>query len=171
MNPNERREKLLEILKNADEPVKGSVLSAKLDVSRQVIVKDIALLRASGVEILATSTGYMILNSLIKREFEIMCKNHKSNDEIFEELKTIIDLGGKVKDVIVKHPTYGIVRADLNVATNRDLKKFMEKVSRNEFKQLSILSPDYHIHTIEVSDVEVLEEIKQELREKNILFE
>ena len=67
MNPNERREKLLEILKNADEPVKGSVLSAKLDVSRQVIVKDIALLRASGVEILATSTGYMILNSLIKR--------------------------------------------------------------------------------------------------------
>ena len=170
MNPNERREKLLEILKNADEPVKGSVLSAKLDVSRQVIVKDIALLRASGIEILATSTGYMILYSL-KREFEIMCKNHKSNEEIFEELKTIVDLGGKAKNVIVKHPTYGILKADLNVATNRDLKKFMEKVSRNEFKQLSILSPDYHIHTIEVSDVEVLEEIKQELREKNILFE
>lgn len=170
MNSNERREKLLEILRSADEPVKGSVLSAKLDVSRQVIVKDIALLRASGIEILATSTGYMILNSL-KREFEIMCKNHKSNEEIFEELKTIVDLGGKAKNVIVKHPTYGILKADLNVATNRDLKKFMEKVSRNEFKQLSILSPEYHIHTIEISDVEVLEEIKQELRAKNILFE
>ena len=170
MNSNERREKLLEILRSADEPVKGSVLSAKLDVSRQVIVKDIALLRASGIEILATSTGYMILNSL-KREFEIMCKNHKSNEEIFEELKTIVDLGGKAKNVIVKHPTYGIVRADLNVATNRDLKKFMEKVSRNEFKQLSTLSQDYHIHTVEVSDVGVLEEIKQELRAKNILFE
>ena len=170
MNSNERREKLLEILRSADEPVKGSVLSAKLDVSRQVIVKDIALLRASGIEILATSTGYMILNSL-KREFEIMCKNHKSNEEIFEELKTIVDLGGKAKNVIVKHPTYGILKADLNVATNRDLKKFMEKVSRNEFKQLSTLSQDYHIHTVEVYDVGVLEEIKQELRAKNILFE
>lgn len=144
MNSNERREKLLEILRSADEPVKGSVLSAKLDVSRQVIVKDIALLRASGIEILATSTGYMILNSL-KREFEIMCKNHKSNEEIFEELKTIVDLGGKAKNVIVKHPTYGILKADLNVATNRDLKKFMEKISRNEFKQLSTLSQDYPV--------------------------
>ncbi|MGN1031996.1 MAG: transcription repressor NadR [Intestinibacter sp.] len=170
MSSNERRQKLLEILKESNDPVKGSVLSEKLDVSRQVIVKDIALLRASGIEILATSTGYIILNS-VKREFEIKCKNHNSDEEIFEELKTIIDLGGKTKNVIVKHPTYGILRADLNVATNRDLKKFMEKVSRNEFKQLSSLSQDYHIHTIEVSDVEVLEEIKQELRMKNILFE
>ena len=170
MSSNERREKLLGILKNADGPVKGNLLSAKLEVSRQVIVKDIALLRASGIEILATSTGYMILNS-IKREFEIMCKNHNSDEELYEELKTIIDFGGKAKDVVVKHPTYGILRADLNVATNRDLKNFMEKVSRKEFKQLSVLSPDYHIHTIEVPDVEVLEEIKQELRMKNILFE
>ena len=170
MNSNERREKLLEILRSADEPVKGSVLSAKLDVSRQVIVKDIALLRASGIEILATSTGYMILNSL-KREFEIMCKNHKSNQEIFEELKTIVDLGGKAKNVIVKHPTYGILKADLNVATNRDLKKFMEKVSRNEFKQLSLLSPDYHMHTIEVDNDDIFEEIQKELKSKNILFE
>ena len=170
MSSNERKEKLLEILKHADEPVKGNVLSEKLKVSRQVIVKDIALLRASGIEILATSTGYIILNST-KREFEIMCKNHNSDEELYDELKTIIDLGGKAKDVIVKHPTYGILRADLNVATYRDLEKFMGKVATNEFRQLSSLSPDYHIHTIEVSDVEVLEEIKKELKMKNILFE
>ena len=165
-----RREKLLEILKEADGPVKGSELSVKLDVSRQVIVKDIALLRASGVEILATSNGYIILN-LVKNEFQIKCKNHNSNEELYDELKTIVDLGGKVKDVIVEHPTYGILRADLNVATNRDLKKFMEKVSRNEFKQLSVLSPEYHFHTIEVDDLEIFEEIKKELKAKGILFE
>ena len=139
MSSNERRERLLQILKKSDEPVKGSELSAELQVSRQVVVKDIALLRASGIEILATSSGYIILN--------------------------------QVKDVIVEHPTYGVLKAELNVSTNRDLKKFMEKATTNEFKQLSVLSPDYHIHTIEVSNKDIFEEIKKELRDKNILFE
>ena len=139
MSSNERRERLLQILKKSDEPVKGSELSAELQVSRQVVVKDIALLRASGIEILATSSGYIILNP--------------------------------VKDVIVEHPTYGVLKAELNVSTNRDLKKFMEKATTNEFKQLSVLSPDYHIHTIEVSNKDIFEEIKKELRDKNILFE
>ena len=134
MSSNERRERLLQILKKSDEPVKGSELSAELQVSRQVVVKDIALLRASGIEILATSSGY-------------------------------------IKDVIVEHPTYGVLKAELNVSTNRDLKKFMEKATTNEFKQLSVLSPDYHIHTIEVSNKDIFEEIKKELRDKNILFE
>ena len=41
MSSNERRERLLQILKKSDEPVKGSELSAELQVSRQVVVKDI----------------------------------------------------------------------------------------------------------------------------------
>ena len=162
MSSNERRERLLQILKKSDEPVKGSELSAELQVSRQVVVKDIALLRASGIEILATSSGYIILNP-VKDEFKIKCKNHNSDEELYDELQTIIDLGGRVKDVIVEHPTYGVLKAELNVSTNRDLKKFMEKATTNEFKQLSVLSPDYHIHTIEVSNKDIFEEIKKEL--------
>ena len=153
MSSNERRERLLQILKKSDEPVKGSELSAELQVSRQVVVKDIALLRASGIEILATSSGYIILNP-VKDEFKIKCKNHNSDEELYDELQTIIDLGGRVKDVIVEHPTYGVLKAELNVS-----------------KQLSVLSPDYHIHTIEVSNKDIFEEIKKELRDKNILFE
>ena len=170
MGSNERREKLLQILKKSDKPVKGSELSAELQVSRQVVVKDIALLRASGLEIIATSNGYIVLNS-VKNEFKIKCKNHKSDDELYDELQTIIDLGGKVKDVIVEHPTYGVLKADLNVATNRDLKNFMQKAATNEFKQLSLLSPDYHMHTIEVDNDDRFEEIQKELKAKNILFE
>ena len=169
MSSNERREKLLEILKEADGPVKGSELSVKLDVSRQVIVKDIALLRASGVEILATSNGYIILN-LVKNEFQIKCKNHTTENHLLSELQTIIDLGGKIKDVIVEHPTYGSIKAELNISSNRDLKKFIEKSKSHDFKQLSSLSKDYHIHTIEVPDKDTLEEIKKELEEKDILF-
>ena len=170
MRSNERREKLLQILKKSDKPVKGSELSAELQVSRQVVVKDIALLRASGLEIIATSNGYIVLDS-VKNEFKIKCKNHNSDDELYDELQTIIDLGGKVKDVIVEHPTYGVLKADLNVATNRDLRNFMQKAATNEFKQLSVLSPDYHIHTIEVDNDEIFEEIQKELKLKNILFE
>lgn len=170
MSSNERRGKLLQILKKSDGPVKGGKLSEVLQVSRQVVVKDIALLRASGINILATSNGYIILNE-VKNEFKIKCKNHSSDEELYDELQTMIDLGAKIKDVIVEHNSYGILKAELNVSTNRDLKKFMEKVKNKEFKQLSVLSPNYHIHTIEVNDEETFEEIKSELREKNILFE
>ena len=137
MSSNERREKLLQILKKSDKPVKGSELSAELQVSRQVVVKDIALLRASGLEIIATSNGYIVLDS-VKNEFKIKCKNHNSDDELYDELQTIIDLGGKVKDVIVEHPTYGVLKADLNVATNRDLRYFMEKAAPCVCKGLSV---------------------------------
>ncbi len=168
MNSNERREKLLHILKTSNKPVKGVDLAKELNVTRQIVVKDIALLRASGIDILATSTGYIIY-TIKNQEFKIKCKNHPNDEHLLLELQTIIDLGGKVKDVIVDHPTYGTIKAELNLASNRDLKIFMENSKKNGFKQLSSLSQDYHVHTIEVSDEKTLEEIKKELKEVNIL--
>ena len=168
MNSNERRERLLHILKTSNKPIKGVDLAKELEVTRQVVVKDIALLRASGVDILSTSNGYMIYN-IKNQEFKIKCKNHINNEELLLELQTIIDLGGKIKNVIVEHPIYGIIKADLNISSNRDLKMFMENSKKNEFKQLSTLSQDYHVHTIEVPDEKTLEEIKKELKEVNIL--
>ena len=169
MSSEERREKLLKILQTSNRPVKGGELAKELNVTRQVVVKDIALLRASGIEILATSTGYIIY-SPEKFEFQIKCKNHHSNEHLLEELQIIIDLGGKVKDVIVEHPTYGSIRANLNINSNRDIKNFMDKTNKNNFKQLSSLSQEYHVHTIEVPDTLAFEEIKKELKEKNILY-
>lgn len=169
MNSNRRRESLLRILKTSDRPVKGVDLAKELNVTRQVIVKDIALLRASGADILATSNGYIIYTTKNK-EFKIKCKNHTSDEHLLLELQTIIDLGGKVKDVIVDHPTYGSIKAELNLSSNRDIKIFMNKSRENGFKQLSSLSKDYHVHTIEVPDEKTLEEIKKELKEEDILF-
>lgn len=168
MNSNERREKLLHILKTSNKPVKGVDLAKELNVTRQIVVKDIALLRASGIDILATSTGYIIY-TIKNQEFEIKCKNHINDDQLLLELQTIVDLGGKVKDVIVDHPIYGTIKAELNLSSNRDLKTFMENSKKNGFKQLSSLTQDYHVHTIEVPDEKTLEEIKKELKEVNIL--
>ena len=169
MNSNEIREKLLHILKISDKPVKGGDLAKELNVTRQIVVKDIGLLRVSGIDILATSTGYMIYN-LKDQEFQIKCKNHNTDNHLLSELQTIVDLGGKIKDVIVEHPTYGSIKAELNISSNRDLRKFIEKSKSHDFTQLSSLSKDYHIHTIEVPDKDTLEEIKKELEEKDILF-
>lgn len=104
MDSKERRKEILRLLKEKDNPIKGIDLANKLGVSRQIIVQDIAILRAKGERILATPQGYIIPmekeNKLVKT---IVCK-HTKNEEIEDELKIIVDMGGKVLDVVVEHP-------------------------------------------------------------------
>ena len=126
MKVKERRELLLSILNKSAKPIKGDELA-----SRQVIVQDIALIRATGVDIIATPQGYVIYNTKVTTK-TIECKNHVNGDEFYNELKTIVDLGGKVKDVIVKHPIYGEIKVDLDIDSNRDIDEFMKKASSDE---------------------------------------
>ena len=55
-----RRQAILDRLRTADRPVSASALAAGLNVSRQIIVGDIALLRAGGAEISAPPRGYVL---------------------------------------------------------------------------------------------------------------
>ena len=91
MNSSERKDKLLKLIEESTKPIKGNELAEKLNVSRQIIVQDIALIRATGKDIVATPQGYMIYNQNNKIEKKIKCKNHKNNEELFDELKSIID--------------------------------------------------------------------------------
>ena len=59
MHSDERRKAIADVLRAADAPVSASALAEKFSVSRQIIVGDIALLRSSGEEILATPRGYV----------------------------------------------------------------------------------------------------------------
>ncbi|MCR1842645.1 HTH domain-containing protein [Murimonas intestini] len=61
MQGSQRREQIMTLLSKSGVPVTGRELAGHFGVSRQVIVQDIALLRASGKEILSTTTGYLIL--------------------------------------------------------------------------------------------------------------
>ncbi|MCC0697769.1 MULTISPECIES: transcription repressor NadR [unclassified Clostridioides] len=168
MNSNERRNKLIDILKESKHPVKGGVLAELLNVSRQVIVQDIALIRAKGFEIIATPQGYIIYNQPYFSR-QIKCKNHRNPQEIYEELRIIVDLGGIVKDVIVNHPTYGQITAELNIYSKMDIDDFMIKVEKNEFKQLSVLTECSHIHTIEALKEKTIEDIIKKLDDSGIL--
>lgn len=170
MNSEERRKILINRIAQSNSPLKGSLLANELNVSRQVVVQDIAILRERGYDILATSQGYIIYG---KKSFItcIECNNHLNENEIYEELKIIVDRGATVKDVIVSHPIYGQIKAELNISSTRDILLFMDKIKNNEFKQLSSLSNQNHSHTIEASSQEIIDEIICELKMKKILPE
>ena len=103
----ERREKLIAILKNRkEEPISGTELAKQLGVSRQVIVQDIALLRAVNKNILSTTKGYLLYYQEARKVNRCFMVKH-STDQIEEELCIIVDHGGKVLDVIVMHDIYG----------------------------------------------------------------
>ena len=98
MNGEIRRAKIENILKSSAVPVPGVTLAKDLDVSRQIIVSDIALLRANGLTILSTNKGYIIpKQSACQRVFKVI----HTDDQVGEELSLIVDNGGVVKDVFV----------------------------------------------------------------------
>ena len=55
-----RRDEILQALAGASGPVSAAALAARLGVSRQVVVGDVALLRAAGSPIVATPRGYVL---------------------------------------------------------------------------------------------------------------
>lgn len=171
MDANERRELILNFLNNTVEPIKGTELSEKLKVSRQIIVQDIALLRAKGKNIIATPQGYILPKKQEKTSIlkTIAC-NHKGNDAMEDELMTIVDLGGKIIDVIVEHPIYGEIKSQLQISSRYDLKIFMDNIKTTKSEPLSSLTGGVHLHTIEVEDEKMYEMIIQKLLEKNHLI-
>ena len=60
MRAEERRQVILDMLQSSSQPVSATALAARFSVSRQIIVGDIAILRAGGAEISATPRGYVL---------------------------------------------------------------------------------------------------------------
>ena len=60
MESEDRRKQIIDILTKASSPVTGTELSKKCQVSRQIIVGDVALLRARGISIISTPRGYQL---------------------------------------------------------------------------------------------------------------
>lgn len=170
MDGKERRHLLLAKLTAADEPLTGTVLAQMLGVSRQIVVGDIAIMRAAGSEIIATPQGYILPSGKHTRvsTVKIACRHDWQN--LAEELAIIIDHGGKVVDVIVEHPVYGELRANLMLASRRDLAEFLRKLDDSGAAPLSIVTGGIHLHTIEVPSAAVLQEIEAALNKRGILY-
>lgn len=165
-----RRRELEAILFQNDNPIKGSDLASMFNVSRQIIVQDIAILRAKGLNIFATPQGYIMYKENKKLIKTISCKNHNGIDDIEDELQVIVDMGGKIVDVIVEHPVYGEIKGMLNIESKRDIDEFLNKLRDTRSSGLSSLTQGIHIHTIEVKDENIFNEIVKILKEKDILL-
>lgn len=164
-----RREKLLDILKTSSGPVSGSSLSKKLGVSRQVIVQDIALLRAGNSEIFATPKGYILYTQgPVKKYRRSFMVNH-TKEQIVDELSLIVDNGGKVLNVIVAHDVYGQIQADLILESRADVMAFYERIGSSKAGPLLQLSNGLHIHTVEASSERILDNIERDLRIRGYL--
>lgn len=165
----ERRNIIMEILSKENQAISGTTLAKRLGVSRQVIVQDIALLRATNRNILSTTKGYILYyqeNQKVNRCF--MVKH--STEEIEDELCTIVDLGGKILDVIVSHDIYGQITKDLVIANRQDVYDFVEKVKSKNTVPLKELTDGIHFHTIEADSQNILDRIQKALEEKGYLI-
>ena len=172
MNSEARRLAIYETLEATSNPIKGSELAKQYGVSRQVIVQDIALLRAKGIQVVATPTGYLIQELVASGLLKTICCHHGSSiDELKNELELIISYGGKVIDVIVEHPIYGEIRVVLNLNYLKDVRSFIERVSQAEIKPLSVLTEGVHYHTLEVEDEKMYEEIVTALKKQHFIYE
>lgn len=171
MDARSRRESIAQILAEAKIPVSASSLADRFHVSRQIIVGDIALLRASGSLVIATPRGYLIERSKSDdsiEEYTIACC-HNGNDLLLEELYTVVDNGATVVDVIVEHPVYGQLTGLLQVSSRYDADRFMEMLQTSNAAPLSQITDGIHLHTIHCPDPERIKYIKKQLSEKGIL--
>ena len=166
MKAGERREKLKTILAQSTVPLSGSALAKMFSVSRQVIVTDIAILRAEGEEIISTSQGYITPEV---RECKRIFKVHHTREECEEELNLFVDCGAVVKDVFVSHRAYGVLRGELDIRSRLDVQNFLESIRSGKSNLLSSTTEGYHYHTLLAPSEEVLDMIENRLWEMGFL--
>ncbi len=170
MEGQERRILLLDILEKSGKPISGSQLAKKLSVSRQVIVQDVALLRAMNKNIISTTKGYLLYFPEQQKANRCFLIKH-TTEEIEDELAMIVDLGGKILNVTVTHPIYGEISTDLMISSKQDVTIFVKQIKDNDTVPLKNLSQGVHFHTIEANSEEVLDNIEEGLRKKGYLIE
>lgn len=168
MTGNERRLAILDALKQSEKPLSGDALGREMQVSRQVIVQDIALLRAQHNDIVSTNRGY-VLNG--KRRHARVVKCRHTVDETEDELTAIVDGGGCVENVMVNHRAYGVVSAPLALSSRRDVQRFMDDIRSGKSSPLMLVTSGYHFHRISADSEEALDEIEAELAKRGFLAE
>ena len=167
----ERREYLLDILKNHKEPIKAASLAKLTGVSRQVIVQDMALLRASEEPVIATPQGYIyITDSRAKGMQRVIYSQHAPLDTE-KELNILVDHGISVLDVGVEHSVYGKIFRPLKLKSRLDVKKFIAQMAEKDAHLLSSLTGGLHLHTIEAATEEVLNEACEALSREGFLVD
>ena len=166
MKGNERRQEIIRLLASAQTPLSGAFLADHFSVSRQIIVQDIALIRADQYDIISTHRGY-ILNTPFKPTRVI--KVFHTDKEMEDELNTIVDFGGVAEDVSVNHRVYGHLSAPLKIASRLDVQKFLLEIKSGKSFPLNTITSGYHYHTLSADNEETIDLIINELNKKGYI--
>ena len=166
MKVTERRKAIVNLLLASKKPVSGAELSEQFNVSRQIIVQDITVLKGLGYEILSTHNGYVMQKSpFVERVFKLKHTTEQTEDE----LTTIVDLGGTVVDVFVWHKVYGRISASLNIFSRLQVKQFLEGVRTGKSTELMNITGGYHYHTVRAESESILDKIGETLKVKEYI--
>ena len=168
----ERRKIILQLLKDSKRPITGSELAEKTNVSRQVIVGDITLLKARNEPIIATSQGYIYLqqgNGHVEYERTIACRHTPADTE--KELNIMVDHGVTVKDVKIEHAIYGDLTASIMVSNRQEVKQFIHNLETTKAPLLSELTGGIHLHTITAANEAALDKAEAALKKEGILLD
>ncbi|MBP3485975.1 MAG: transcription repressor NadR [Oscillospiraceae bacterium] len=168
MQAEQRRQAILNLLKTETGPVSAAALAARFFVSRQIIVGDIALLRAAGEDISATPRGYVIRQSPAGLVRQVACRHDAG--EMEAELNAMVDQGCTVLDVIVDHPIYGQLTGPLQLSSRYDVAQFMARCAQAEARPLSGLTEGIHLHTLSCPDEGAYERVRETLSRLGILL-
>lgn len=165
-----RRSAVAQLLEQAVEPVSASALADKFHVSRQIIVGDIALLRASGAPVVATPRGYLMEHAADSavQDYTVACR-HDNAKQLLQELYIVVDQGATMRDVIVEHPIYGQLTGQLQISSRFEADRFVKALAASEASPLSQLTGGIHLHTLRCPDRACFERVTAALKKAGIL--
>ena len=168
MTAAQRRSAIYEQLTRADAPISATALAQRFSVTRQVVVGDIALLRAEGHRITATPRGYMIPSETgLLRTIAW----HHSGADTQKELFAMVDCGCTVLDVIVEHPVYGQLTAPLALSSRYDVEQFVQRMADSHAQPISALTDGVHLHTLSCPSEDAFAHLKATLQSMGMLYE
>lgn len=165
----ERRRELVRTLTETDVPLLGSTLADQFGVSRQVLVQDMAILRAAGTEIIATPRGYLLRNPGPATHRDVLHVRH-DRDAIMDEFTVLVDLGIRVLDCKIDHPIFGVIRGDLCIGSRQDAREYVEQLENTGSGPLFELTGGRHSHTVDAPRPDLLEKAREELRRRGYLI-
>lgn len=170
MNAAQRREEIQKILAAAKGPVSASVLAAQLSVSRQIVVGDIALLRAGGCRIDATPRGYVSRDKAAKGYTGLVACVHSTPEQLKNELYIVVDNGGSMESVSVENPLYGEISGTLHVASRYDADAFLQRAHEDPDSLLLRMTGGVHLHALRCPDEETFRRIEDALDAAGLLY-
>lgn len=170
MNAAQRREEIQKILAAAKGPISASALAAQLSVSRQIVVGDVALLRAAGFGVDATPRGYVVANAAQKGYTGLVACAHSTPEQLKKELYIVVDNGGSMETVSIENPLYGEISGTLHIASRYDANTFLQRAAEDPDSLLLRMTGGVHLHTVRCPDEETFRRIEVELQAAGLLY-